>query len=251
MSNFMLNRTTVVALTMVTIFTVSDVLTSCKSVKRNTNQTKHQSNETPIKRNTNKTQRGAGIGAASGAVVGGVIGRKSGNTVLGAILGATVGGAAGAVIGRRMDKQAEEMKRQMPNATVERVGEGIKITFNSDILFDVDKADLKEATKRQLSEFAQTLDKYPDTDLVIEGHADAQGPDDYNLKLSKQRADAVAAYLQSVGVKNGRIDEKGYGEAQPIADNSTEAGRAKNRRVDIAVFANDKLKDDAKAGKVE
>jgi outer membrane protein OmpA-like peptidoglycan-associated protein len=235
MSNFIINRNTAVALMLVTSLTASDVLTSCKSVKKN----------------TNKTQRGAGIGAASGAVVGGVIGRKSGNTVLGAILGATVGGAAGAVIGRRMDKQAEEMKRQLPNATVERVGEGIKITFNSDILFDVNKADVKEATKRQLSEFAQTLEKYPDTDLVIEGHADAQGPDDYNLKLSKQRADAVASYLSSLGVKGGRIDEKGYGEAQPIADNSTEAGRAKNRRVDIAVFANDKLKNDAKAGKIE
>ena len=235
MSNFMINRNTAITLMLVTSLTASDVLTGCKSVKRN----------------TNKTQRGAGIGAASGAVVGGVIGRKSGNTVLGAILGATVGGAAGAVIGRRMDKQAEEMKRQMPNATVERVGEGIKITFNSDILFDVNKADVKEATKRQLSEFAQTLEKYPDTDLVIEGHADAQGPDDYNLNLSRQRADAVASYLTSLGVKGGRIDEKGYGEAQPIADNSTEAGRAKNRRVDIAVFANDKLKNDAKAGKVE
>ncbi|MBO0935839.1 OmpA family protein [Fibrella sp. HMF5335] len=235
MSNFIMNRNTAVALMLLTSLTASDVLTSCKSVKRN----------------TNKTQRGAGIGAASGAVVGGVIGRKSGNTVLGAILGATVGGAAGAVIGRRMDKQAEELKRDLPNATVERVGEGIKITFNSDILFDVNKSDLKEATKRQLAEFAQTLEKYPDTDLVIEGHADAQGPDDYNLKLSRQRADAVASYLQSLGVKGGRIDEKGYGESQPVADNSTEAGRAKNRRVDIAVFANDKMKNDAKAGKIE
>ena len=235
MSNFIINRNTAIALLLLTSLTASDVLTSCKSVKKN----------------TNKTQRGAGIGAASGAVVGGVIGRKSGNTVLGAILGATVGGAAGAVIGRRMDKQAEELKKQLPNATVERVGEGIKITFNSDILFDVNKYDVKDATKRQLTDFAQTLEKYPDTDLVIEGHADAQGPDDYNLKLSKQRADAVAAYLQSLGVKGGRVSEKGYGEAQPIADNSTEAGRAKNRRVDIAVFANDKLKNDAKAGKVD
>ncbi|MBO0929400.1 OmpA family protein [Fibrella aquatilis] len=235
MSNFIINRNTAIALLLLTSLTASDVLTSCKSVKKN----------------TNKTQRGAGIGAASGAVVGGVIGRKSGNTVLGAILGATVGGAAGAVIGRRMDKQAEELKRDLPNATVERVGEGIKITFNSDILFDVNKYDLKDATKRQLTDFAKTLDKYPDTDLVIEGHADAQGPDDYNLKLSKQRADAVASYLQSLGVRGARIDEKGYGESQPVADNSTEAGRAKNRRVDIAVFANDKLKNDAKAGKVE
>lgn len=235
MKSIALNRTGAVALLLVTSLTTSDVLMSCKSVKNN----------------TNKTQRGAAIGAGAGAVAGGVIGRKSGNTVLGAILGATVGGAAGAVIGRRMDKQAEELKRELPGATVERVGEGIKITFGSDILFDVNKADLKEATKRQLADFAQTLEKYPDTDLVIEGHADASGPDDYNLKLSKQRADAVASYLQSLGVKGARIDEKGYGEAQPVSDNSTEAGRAKNRRVDIAVFANEKMKRDAKDGKIE
>lgn len=235
MKSIVLNRTSAVALLLATSLTTSDVLMSCKSVKNN----------------TNKTQRGAAIGAGAGAVAGGVIGRKSGNTVLGAILGATVGGAAGAVIGRRMDKQAEELKRELPGATVERVGEGIKITFGSDILFDVNKADLKEATKRQLAEFAQTLDKYPDTDLVIEGHADSSGPDDYNLKLSKQRAEAVADYLKSLGVKGARMDEKGYGEAQPVADNSTEAGRAKNRRVDIAVFANDKMKREAKDGKLE
>ncbi len=204
-----------------------------------------------IKNNTNKTQRGAAIGAGSGAVIGGVIGRRSGNTAIGAILGATVGGAAGAVIGRRMDKQAEEMQRELPNATVERVGEGIKITFGSDILFDVDKYDLKSTTKRQLDDFAETLNKYPDTDIVIEGHADATGADDYNLKLSRRRADAVAGYLKSRSVKNARIDEKGYGESQPVADNDTESGRAKNRRVDIAVFANDKMKKAAKNGELD
>ena len=230
-----LNSKAVVALLLAASLTTSDALMSCKSVKKN----------------TNRTQRGAGIGAGAGAIAGGVIGRKSGNTVLGAILGAAVGGAAGAVIGRKMDKQAEDLKRDLPNATVERVGEGIKITFNSDILFDVGKADLQEATKRQLAEFAQTLEKYPDTDLIIEGHADATGPDDLNLRLSNQRADAVASYLKTVGVKGGRIDEKGYGESQPVADNTTEAGRSKNRRVDIAVFANEKMKKDAKDGKID
>lgn len=235
MNKLNVNRKGMVALLLASSLTTSDVMMSCKSVKQN----------------TNKTQRGAAIGVGAGAVAGGAIGRRSGNTVLGAIIGATVGGAAGAVIGRRMDKQAEELKRDLPGATVERVGEGIKITFGSDILFDVNKSDLKEATKRQLAEFAQTLEKYPDTDILIEGHADASGPDDYNLKLSKERADAVASYLKSVGVKGGRLDEKGYGESQPVADNSTEAGRSKNRRVDIAVFANDKMKRDAKDGKIE
>lgn len=211
-----------------------NVITSCKSVKRN----------------TNKTQRGAVIGAGSGAFIGGVVGRRSGNTVLGAILGATVGGAAGAVIGRRMDKQAEEMRKQLPNAQVERVGEGIKITFGSDILFDVDSYELKAATKRQLTEFAQTLNKYEDTDIRIEGHADATGSDAHNQKLSTRRAETVSSFLETQGVKASRVDEKGYGEAQPIADNTTEAGRSKNRRVDVAVFANKQMQRDAKAGKL-
>lgn len=213
----------------------ANVFTSCKSVKKN----------------TNKTQRGAVIGAGSGAVIGGVVGRRSGNTVLGAILGATVGGAAGAVIGRRMDKQAEEMRRELPGAQVERVGEGIKITFGSDILFDVDSYQLKSETRRQLTEFSQTLNKYEDTDIRIEGHADATGPDAYNQKLSNQRAEAVGSFLEAQGVKSSRVDEKGYGEAQPVADNTTESGRSKNRRVDVAVFANKQMQRDAKDGKLD
>jgi outer membrane protein OmpA-like peptidoglycan-associated protein len=225
-----------VAMLMAASLLSGNVLTSCKSSN-----------------SMNKTQKGAAVGAGGGAVVGGIIGNKyaKGNTVLGAIIGATVGGAAGAVIGRRMDKQAEEMKRSMPNAQVERVGEGIKITFGSDILFDVDSYELKSETKKQLTEFAQTLNKYEDTDIRIEGHADATGSDDHNLKLSKQRADAVANYLEAQGVKTSRIDEKGYGESQPVADNSTEAGRRKNRRVDVAVFANKKMQQDAKDGKLD
>ncbi|WP_254448568.1 OmpA family protein [Spirosoma rhododendri] len=210
-----------------------NVLTSCKSGK-------------PM----NKTQKGGAVGAGGGALVGGIIGRKTGNTAIGAIIGATVGGAAGAIIGRRMDKQAEELKRELPNAQVERVGEGIKITFGSDILFDVNSYSLKPATKRQLDDFAQTLNKYPDTDIRIEGHADATGPEDYNLKLSRERANAVGDYLKTQNITSGRLDEIGYGEEQPIADNSTESGRSKNRRVDIAVFANKKMQNDAKDGKL-
>ena len=211
-------------------------LTNCKSSKNS----------------LNKTQKGAIVGASGGAVVGGVIGKYAkNNTAIGAIIGATVGGAAGAIIGRRMDKQAEEMKRNMPNAQVERVGEGIKITFGSDILFDVDSYALKPETKKQLTDFAQTLNKYDDTDIRIEGHADATGPVDYNLKLSKQRADAVGSYLQEQGVKTSRLDEKGYGESQPVADNATEAGRSKNRRVDVAVFASRQMQRDAKDGKIK
>ena len=221
-------------------------LTSCKSSKQATNNRQ----STASKQKLNKTQKGAIVGATGGTVVGAMLGKTKGSTALGAILGATVGGAAGALIGRKMDKQAEEMKRQMPNAQVERVGEGIKITFGSDILFDTDSYALKSATRDQLSDFAKTLNKYQDTDVRIEGHADATGPEDHNLKLSKQRADAVGNYLGSLGVKTSRIDEMGYGETQPIADNSTENGRQKNRRVDIAVFANQKMQRDAKDGKI-
>ena len=212
------------------------VMTSCKSSKHS----------------MNKAQRGAAVGAGGGALIGGIIGNKyaKGNTIAGAIIGAAIGGSAGAVIGHRMDKQAEEMQRRMPNAQVERVGEGIKITFGSDILFDVDSYTLKPATQQQLIEFAQTLNKYEDTDIRIEGHADATGSEDHNLKLSRQRADAVGNFLESQGVKTSRVDEMGYGETQPIADNTTEAGRRKNRRVDIAVFANKKMQRDAQNGKL-
>ncbi len=227
-------RTLAVALLTASLLTTDVALIGCKSIKNN----------------TNKTQRGAGIGAGTGAVVGGVIGRRSGNTVLGAIIGASVGGAAGAIIGRRMDKQAEEIKKRMPEAQVERVGEGIKVTLGSDILFDVNSATLKPATQKALDSFAASLTDYDDTNILIEGHADATGPDDYNLKLSKQRAEAVANYLEAHSVKSNRVDEKGYGEAQPVADNSTEAGRAKNRRVDIALFANKKLVKAAKNGEL-
>ncbi len=198
----------------------------------------------------NKTQKGGIVGASSGAVIGGMIGKSRGSTALGAILGATVGGAAGAVIGRRMDKRAEEIKRQMPDAQVERVGEGIKVSLGSDILFDVNSYALKPATKKQLTDFSQTLNKEEETDILVEGHADATGPEDYNLKLSRQRADAVASFLGAQGVKTSRVDEKGYGESQPIADNATDAGRQKNRRVDIAIFASKKMQRDAKSGKL-
>ncbi|MVM41481.1 OmpA family protein [Spirosoma sp. HMF3257] len=202
------------------------------------------------KKKLNKTQKGAIVGASGGAVVGAIFGQKKGNTAVGAILGATVGGAAGAVIGRRMDKRAEEIKRQMPDAQVERVGEGIKVSLGSDILFDTDSYALKPATKQQLINFAQTLNKEEDTNIVVEGHADATGSAEHNLALSKQRADAVANFLEAKGVKTSRVDEKGYGEAQPIADNSTATGRQKNRRVDIAVFANKQMQSDAKNGKL-
>ena len=190
----------------------------------------------------NKTTRGAVIGGAGGAVVGGVIGRAAGNTLLGAIIGAAVGGAAGAFIGNYMDKQAAEMQRDLEGAEIQRIGEGIKITFDSGILYDVDKSDLRAVSQTNLADLAKILNKYPDTNILIEGHTDNTGTDDYNMTLSKDRAQSVASYLATVDVASARFSTAGYGEAQPIVTNDTAEGRQKNRRVDIAVMANDKLK---------
>ena len=122
-----------------------------------------------------KRDKGAIIGATAGGVIGGVIGNKAGNTAVGAILGAVIGGAAGAYIGNYMDKQAEEIKKDLEGARIERIGEGIKITFDSGILFDIDKADLRDASKTNLQNLAAILQKYPDTDVLIEGHTDSTG----------------------------------------------------------------------------
>jgi outer membrane protein OmpA-like peptidoglycan-associated protein len=194
--------------------------------------------------------KGALIGAGAGAVAGGVIGDKAGNTALGAILGAVIGGAAGAYIGDYMDRQAEEIERDLEGATVERIGEGIKITFDSGILFDVNSAVLRTEAKTNLQNLAGILNKYEDTDVLIEGHTDSTGTADYNLELSLRRAQSVAAQLTTHQVIAIRCRIMGYGEDQPVATNATREGRQANRRVDIAIFANDKLKDAARA-KVE
>ncbi len=188
------------------------------------------------------TTKGGTIGAASGAAAGAIIGKATGNTVLGAIIGAAVGGAAGAYIGRYMDKQAAEIQQDIEGAKVERVGEGIRITFDSGILFDVAKADLKPISKENIAKLANTLKKYEDTHILIEGHTDATGSDEYNLDLSRKRAQSVAGYLESLGVGSVRFTITGYGEVQPVADNESDSGRASNRRVELAIMANDKLK---------
>jgi outer membrane protein OmpA-like peptidoglycan-associated protein len=193
-----------------------------------------------------KRDKGAIIGATAGAVIGGVIGKQAGNTAVGAILGAAIGGAAGAIIGNYMDKQAEEMKRDLEGAKIERVGEGIKITFNSGILFDVNKAELRGEAKTNLEKLAVILNKYPDTKIVVEGHTDADGSDDYNLNLSRLRAQSVSNFMATSQVDPTRFTIMGYGETQPVADNTTADGKQSNRRVEIAIFANDKLKGVAK-----
>ncbi|HET6347716.1 MAG TPA: OmpA family protein, partial [Candidatus Krumholzibacteria bacterium] len=152
------------------------------------------------------------------------------------------GGAAGAVIGNYMDKQAAEMQRDLEGAKIERIGEGIKITFDSGILFDVNKAELKQASRDNLTRLAGILNKYPDTNILLEGHTDSTGSEEWNLELSRLRAQSVANYLAGQKVMETRFTTMGYGESQPIADNSTADGRAANRRVEVAIYANDKLK---------
>lgn len=200
--------------------------------------------------NATNTTKGGAIGAGAGGAIGGVIGHKSGNTAVGAIIGAAVGGTAGALIGRHMDKQAEELKNDLKGATVERVGEGILITFDSGLLFDVDKSDIQTATKSNLDQLSQTLKKYDDTNILVEGHTDATGEESYNKKLSDKRASSVEDYLVTTGVANGRITTKGYGESQPVADNDTEAGRRQNRRVEVAIYANKEMKKAAEKGQL-
>jgi outer membrane protein OmpA-like peptidoglycan-associated protein len=186
--------------------------------------------------------KGTTIGATTGAVVGGLIGKKTGYTIIGAILGAVVGGAAGAYIGNYMDKQAKEMEQDISGAEIERVGQGIKITFDSGLLFDTGKATLKEASKENLKNLAEILNRYEDTDILLEGHTDSDGSEELNLQLSRSRANSVATYLESLGVDPTRFTIMGYGEQQPIASNETMEGKQKNRRVEVAIFANDKLK---------
>jgi outer membrane protein OmpA-like peptidoglycan-associated protein len=190
----------------------------------------------------NKTNQGALIGGTTGAVVGGIIGKQAGNTAVGAIVGAAVGGGAGAYIGSYMDKQAAEMQRDLEGAKVERIGEGIKITFDSGILFDVDKADLRPVAKQNLTELAAILKKYDDTNVLIEGHTDADGSEEHNLTLSERRARTVSASLAQQAVPSARMSVVGYGEAQPVADNSSASGKQANRRVEIAIMANEDLK---------
>lgn len=201
-------------------------------------------------RNANNKQKGAVIGAAGGATIGGVIGNNvgKGNTVLGAIIGGVVGGVAGGYIGDRMDRQAEKIEEEIPGAEVNRVGEGINVTFTEGqgVYFDTNKSDVKGTSAGTLDKLAGIFKEYPKTVILIEGHTDSAGPDDYNMNLSKQRATSVTNYLIAQGIDQGRFTTKWYGENQPKADNSTSAGKAQNRRVELGIIASEELKEEAK-----
>lgn len=189
----------------------------------------------------NKTQKGAVVGTATGGAMGAIIGKATGNVALGTIIGATVGGATGAVIGRQMDKQAQEIENSVPDAKVERVGEGIVVEFDSNILFAFNKSDLSAEAKSNLDKLNIILGKYPDTNIELQGHTDSKGTEAYNQTLSEKRASAVSAYLASTGINQSRLTIKGFGETVPKYDNETEEGRAQNRRVEFLITANEKM----------
>ena len=201
--------------------------------------------------NANNAQKGAVIGAAGGAVIGAIIGNnvgKGGNGELGAVIGGVVGGAAGVLIGRKMDKQAQRIEEEIPGAVVERVDDGIVVTFdeNCGVYFDTDKYNINTASQNTLNALYGIFVEYPDTNILVVGHTDSTGPEDYNMTLSKNRAYAVTNYLIGKGLSSGRFNTNWFGESQPMHDNATAAGRAKNRRVNIAILPNDQMIEDAK-----
>lgn len=214
----------------------SILLSSCQAVKNSSNE-----------------QRGVAIGAASGAVLGAVLGNnigKGGNGALGAVLGGVIGGAAGGIIGNKMDKQAREIDNALPGAEVERVGEGIKLVLGENaVRFDFNKSTLTTQAKANLDKLVKVFTEYPDTNIVIYGYTDNKGAAEYNLKLSQERANAVKAYLTKKGLVASRFTTTGMGMADPIESNDTDAGRSKNRRVEFAITANDKMVQDAQNGK--
>lgn len=213
-------------------FAFGGLFTSCESVK-----------------NANNTQKIGAGGAAAGAIIGGILGNnlgKGGNTALGAVIGGVVGGATGAIIGKKMDNQAREIKETVPGVEVERIGEGIKLVLGENaVQFDFNKASLTAKAKTNLDKLTAVFKDYADTDIVIYGYTDSKGADEYNLNLSKQRANSVKDYLVAKGLKASRFTVQGLGEADPIATNDTDAGRAQNRRVEFAITANDKMQADA------
>ncbi len=217
---------------LIATISLSSLFSSCDAVK-----------------NTNDTQRGAGIGAVAGGVLGAVLGNNlghGGNGALGAVLGGVLGGVAGGVIGNKMDRQAREIQTALPGAQVERVGEGIKLTLGENsVRFDTNKSTLTPTAKANLDKLVPVFQSYADTDIVIYGYTDNTGAVDHNLTLSEQRAASVKSYLASKGLNVARFTNKGMGIADPVATNDTPEGRTQNRRVEFAIVANDKMKQDA------
>ncbi|MCU7548030.1 OmpA family protein [Chitinophagaceae bacterium LB-8] len=196
----------------------------------------------------NKQQKGTIIGAGGGAAIGAAVTKGS---IWGILAGAAIGGAAGNLIGKKMDTQAKDLKQAVPTAQVERVGEGINMTFGSELMFEKNSSVINDSYKSDLASAVEVFNKYPETNIVIEGHTDDSGSDEYNMTLSEKRANAVKDFFISKGVSADRLTTKGYGETQPKYANDTEENRKKNRRVELAIVANEKMKEEAKEGKLK
>lgn len=187
-----------------------------------------------------KTRKGAAIGGVAGAIVGGVLGnnRGSGDAKRGAVAGGVVGAATGAIVGAMMDRQERQL-RQIEGVDVTRIDDDeLKVTVRNEVLYDYNSTALRAASRSALEEMAEVFQDYPNTTIVVEGHADSTGSAAYNQRLSKRRADSVERYLQNLGVRSSRIESIGFGETQPRASNNTASGRQRNRRVEINIRAN-------------
>ena len=202
--------------------------------------------------NVSNTAKGTAIGAGGGAVVGAIIGKIAGNTAIGAVIGGTVGATTGAIIGKKMDKAKKEAEA-VKNAQVETITdanglEAVKVTFDSGILFATNKADLNATSKASLTQFAEVLKENRDMDIAIIGHTDNTGSDAVNNPLSKNRAQSVSKFLKSQGVASAQIKTiDGQGSTNPVADNSTAEGRKQNRRVEVYMYASEKMINEANA----
>lgn len=204
-------------------------------------------------KNANNKQKGGVIGAAGGAVLGAIIGNnigKGGNGELGAVIGGVVGGGAGIIIGNKMDKQAKKIENEVPGAEVKRVDDAIVVTFEdgsgSGVHFATNKYNIDADSQQTLNKLIAVFKEYADTNIMVIGHTDSSGDDAYNMTLSKNRANAVTNYFTSNGVSAGRLTTNWFGETKPLHDNGTAAGRAKNRRVNVAIVPNEKMINDAK-----
>jgi outer membrane protein OmpA-like peptidoglycan-associated protein len=174
--------------------------------------------------------------------------QNANNKQKGAVIGGVVGGSAGVLIGNKMDKQAQQIEEEIPGAQVERVDDGIVVTFDetSGVYFDTNKYNINNASQATLNKLIGVFKEYPDTNILVVGHTDSQGAEDYNMTLSKNRAYAVTNYLSQNGISQSRLTTNWFGESQPLHDNKTAEGRAKNRRVNIAILPNEKMVQDAK-----
>lgn len=193
------------------------------------------------------TWKGTGIGTALGGLIGAGIGHAAGNAAIGAAIGGVVGGSAGAIIGSRMDKQKEELEKMVEGAKIESINEGqaIKVTFDSGILFATNSSTLSPNSRTALSNFAESIKNNPDTELQILGYTDNTGNDKINIPLSEKRAKSVYDFIVSKGISSSRMKYEGLGSKDPVADNSTAAGRSENRRVEVYILPSAKMIQDA------